>query len=131
MTTTAADAATVRAALAAFATRDLDRLLEYLTDDIAWRTPGQSLLAGDFHGKAAVRAYLERALALSTGTIRVEPVDVLLGREHVAVVVELHGERGERTLDERSIQLFQMRDGRIAMRRVYPADQAAFDAFWA
>jgi uncharacterized protein len=125
------NAQVAREAFAAFAARDLDRLGQLLDDDISWHTPGRSLLAGDFHGRAAVIGYLQRALELTGQTQRVEPVDLLVGRDHVAALVDISGERRGMTLSDRAIQLLAFRDGRIVMRRVYPADQAAFDRFWA
>jgi len=120
----------VRIALEAFARRDLDRLVECLAHDITWRTPGVGVLAGDYRGRRAVRDYLERALALTTGTLHVDPVDFLVGEDHVAAVVDLSGMRGGRPLADRAVQLFRLREGRIIERRIYPADQPAFDAFW-
>jgi len=101
-----------------------------LTEDVAWYTPGDNVLSGAYRGRPQVVAYLRRALRLSGDTIRVVAVDVLVGSEHVAVVVDVTGERDGRSLRDRSIQLFRLRDGLIAERRLYPADQRATDAFW-
>jgi ketosteroid isomerase-like protein len=124
------NAEVVRTALDAFARRDLDRLVDCLADDITWHTPGVGMLAGDFQGRAAVRDYLERAVALTEGTLHVRPVDFLVGQDHVAAVVDISGTRSGRTLADRAVQLFRLRDGRITERRIYPANQKAFDTFW-
>jgi hypothetical protein len=108
-----------REAFAAFAARDLERLGQLLDEDITWHTPGNSLLAGDYHGRAAVTSYLNRALELTSDTQRVEPVDLLVGSGHVAALVDISGERRGLTLSDRAIQLLAFRNGRIVMRRVY------------
>jgi uncharacterized protein len=118
-------------AFTAYATRDLARLSRLLDEDVTWHTPGNSLLSGDHHGRAAVMEYLGTALDLTGDTQRMQPVDMLVGQDHVAALTDLTGERGGLTLNDRAIQLLAFRDGRIVMRRVYPADQAAFDRFWA
>lgn len=118
-------------AFAAFAERDLDRLGRFLADEVSWHTPGTGVLAGDYHGRGEVLGYLRRALDLTGGTQQVRPVDLLIGQDHVAALVEVTGERGGRVLADRAIQLLAFRDGQIVMRRLYPADQAAFDRFWA
>ena len=122
--------APVRRALAAFALRDLDAMARELTDDVIWITPGRSLIAGEFRGWPDVRRYLERALELTADSVQVELVDVLTGLDHVAVVVDVRGRRGGRVLDQRCVQLFRLRDGQIAQRRIYPLDQTGWDAFW-
>jgi ketosteroid isomerase-like protein len=59
----------------------------------------------------------------------VVPVDLLVGRDHVAAVVDISGQCRGLVLRDRAIQLLAFRDGQIVTRRVYPADQAAFDRF--
>ena len=122
--------AAVQGALAAFADRDIDRMFTFLTEDVSWQTPGRSPIAGDFRGTEQVRGYLELAIRLTADSIRVAPVDILVGREHVAIVVDVTGERAGRVLADRAIQIFLFRGDRIAARRIYPADQAAWDSFW-
>ena len=111
--------------------RDLERLGRTLADDVSWHTPGANVLAGDYYGRAAVIDYLRQVLELSEGTQQVVPVDLLVGRDHVAALVDVSGQRRGLVLRDRAIQLLAFRDGQIVMRRVYPADQAAFDRFWA
>lgn len=125
------NAEVAREAFAAFAARDLERLSRVLAEDVSWHTPGTGVLAGDYHGRAEVLGYLRRALELTGGTQQVQPVDLLIGRDHVAALVEVTGERGGRVLADRAVQLLAFRDGQIAMRRLYPSDQEAFDRFWA
>ena len=120
----------VRRALEDFGRRDLEALGALLADDVAWVTPGVNVLSGEYHGRAQVVAYLRDAIRLTTGTIQVRPVDLCVGRDHVAAVVDVSGERDGRSLRDRSIQLFRLRDGLIVERRIYPADQRATDAFW-
>ena len=84
-----------------------------------------------YYGGAAVLQYLQQVPELSAGTQQVVPVDLLVGRDHVAAVVDLSGQRRGLVLRDRAVQLPAFRDRLIVMRRVYPADQAAFDRFWA
>jgi len=69
--------------------RDLERLGRTLADDVSWHTPGANVLAGDYYGRAAVIDYLRQVLVLSEGTQQVVPVDLLVGRDHLAAVVDV------------------------------------------
>lgn len=120
-----------RAAFQAFAERDLDRVGELLHEDVTWHTPGRGVLAGDFAGRQSVLEYLQRAVDLTSGTQQVVPVDLLTGGEHVAALIDVKAQRRGLSLNDRAIQLLGFRDDRIIFRRLYPADQAAFDRFWA
>lgn len=48
----------------------------------------------------------------------------------IAQVIRALQRRGL-VLRDRAVQLLAFREGLIVMRRVYPADQTAFDRFWA
>jgi len=120
----------VRRALHAFARRDLGALVRELASDVIWSTPGRRTIAGEFRGRAAVAGYLRQAIALTGDTVRLVPVDLLVGGELVAVVLDVHGRRGGQTLEQRAVQVFRVRDGLIAERRLYLADEGAWDAFW-
>ncbi len=67
--------------------------------------------------------YLRQVLELGGGTQQVVPVDLLAGRDHVAAVVDLSGQRRGLVLRDRALQLLAFREGQIVMRRV--------DRFWA
>jgi ketosteroid isomerase-like protein len=123
---------TVRRALQAFAARDLETMSREMTDDVVWVTPGRSPIAGEFRGRAAVLRYLRLAIELTADTVSLDLVALLTGgRDHVAIVVDVAEERRGRSLRQRVVQLYQLRDGRIAERRIFLSDQAAWDEFWA
>jgi ketosteroid isomerase-like protein len=98
----------VRRALSAFAARDLGAMGPDMAEDVIWVTPGRSPIAGAF-GRPGRRPYREGP------------------RGHR---VEVSGERHGRSLWQRAVQLFRIRDGLIAERRIFPPDQAAWDESW-
>jgi hypothetical protein len=49
----------------------------------------------------------------------------------VAALVDVTAQRRGLSVNDQAIQLLGFRDGRIILNRHYPADQAAFDRFWA
>jgi ketosteroid isomerase-like protein len=83
------------------------------------------------YGRHAVLDYLARALDLTDGTQQVQPIDLMAGTDHVAALVKVTARRRGRELNDWAIQLLGFRDSLIVTRRLYPADQTAFDSFWA
>src|SRR3954462_9355460 len=59
-------------------------------DDIVGVVPGRSDLAGDYRGRAEVERYINTVLSRATGDVRVVRIDTLIGRNHVALIVEEH-----------------------------------------
>jgi ketosteroid isomerase-like protein len=58
---------------------------------VAWHPPGDNILSGEYRGRDAVLAYLREALRLSADTMRVVPVDILAGDDHVAAAADRFG----------------------------------------
>jgi hypothetical protein len=56
---------------------------------------------------------------------------VAIGEDRVLAMVEVHAERGERTLHNFAAHLLRLEDGRIAEWWMVDAKPAESDAFWA
>jgi uncharacterized protein len=121
----------VRRGYEAFGTGDIATLQELFADDIVWHFPGSSPVSGDFNGKDEVLGWLAKNAELSGGTLRVEAHDVLANDEHVVGLIRVSAQREGRSLDDPSVQIFHIKDGKATEVWVYPSDQAVSDAFWA
>ncbi len=121
----------VRAGFAAYSRGDMRAMLtEFFAPDVIWHFPGRGPLAGDHAGLEAVGTYFGRLAELSEGTHRIELRDVIANDEHV---VALHGTRAERAgrqLDIDAVQVFRIRDGKVAEAWTVHHDLYAFDDFW-
>ena len=120
----------IRKGFAAFASGDMATLNDLFDDDIVWHAPGRNQLAGTFLGKEAVFGELQKVGELSGGTFKLELHTVLADDEHVAVLVRAIGEREGRTLDDNSVQIFHVKDGKVTEQWLYPGDVYASDEFW-
>ena len=120
----------VRKGYAAFANGDMDTLNELFTDDIVWHAPGNNQLAGDFRGKEAVFGSFAKAFELTGGTFRLEIHDVIANDTHAVGLIRAMGEREGKTLDDNSVQIFHISDGKVTEQWLYPGDQAVVDEFW-
>jgi 2'-5' RNA ligase len=114
----------------AYALGEMDGVAELLCDDVVWHVPGESAIAGEHRGRAAVLDYFARRRGLTDATFRVMVHGAALidGR-----VVQLAGGRAVREGHEVSwetVGVFTVRDGRIAECWLIPFDQHAFDQIW-
>jgi ketosteroid isomerase-like protein len=121
----------VREAFAAFARGDLDALRDqYFAEDVRFHFPGRGPLAGDHEGVAQVLEMFGRAFELSGGTLRLEIHDVIASDAHAIALFTARGERAGRRLDDRTVEVLHIRDGKAAEIWLYPADLYANDQFW-
>ncbi|MGW4801981.1 nuclear transport factor 2 family protein [Nonomuraea sp. MG754425] len=115
----------------ALAKGDLDNLQGLLTEDVVFHVPGRGPMARDYRGKQEVLGYLGRLAQSTTGTLRLDPDDYLVGGDRVAAVLRIQGERDGRTLDDHGVQLFRIDDGKIGERSSFPHDPYSVDEFFA
>ena len=116
----------------AFQAGDNDAARDCFTEDVVWHLPGRSPLAGDYVGFDRIATeFFGRIRELTSGTFKVEVLEIFPGDHRVVVLQRTSGERGGRKLDILICQLMTLRDGRIADVRGFQADQYALDAFWA
>jgi uncharacterized protein len=114
------------------AVRRGDRQAAYalLDDDVVGHVPGRSALAGERHGREAVKGYIEAAVAHAGDDVEVEVLDTLIGDEHAALLVRerLGGADG---LDIRRANVYRVRGDRIVEIWIFEGDQYAVDALMA
>jgi uncharacterized protein len=121
----------VREGYAAFGRGDIEALQSrFFAPDIRWHFPGRSPFAGDYTGMAEVLGWLGRSAEASGGTLRIDLHDVIGNDDHVVALVTVRAERGGKTLDDNSVQVFHVRDGKAAEVWTYPANVYAEDDFW-
>jgi ketosteroid isomerase-like protein len=82
--------------IAAWNTHDLDRILAHYTEDFEFSSPKIPQIAGEpsgkLQGKAAVRAYWEKALA-RLPNLRFELIDVTFGIDSLVIYYHSVGNR--------------------------------------
>jgi len=121
----------VRQGYDAFARGDLDTLREVFAADAVWHTPGHNVLAGDHRGIDAILGFFGQTMELSGGTFRVELHDVVAGDDHAVGLHVARGQRNGRTLEDRSVLVFHVRDGQAVEVWQYNGDNDAVDQFLA
>lgn len=105
---------------------------ELLTEDVVWRVPGSSAIAGTYTGIDEVTRYFLRRRALAAGTLRLHPGDLLVGEgDHVASLTDGSATLGGIEVTWSTTGLYRVRAGRVARCWLLPLDQGAFDRVWA
>lgn len=120
----------VRKGYAAFLSGDMATMDQLLADDIVWHAPGRNQLSGTFNGKQEVFASFQKVFELTGGTFGLEIHDVLANDEHAVVLVRATGERDGKKLDDKSVQVFHMKDSKVVEEWLHPGDLYATDEFW-
>ena len=121
----------VREGYAAFGRGDIDALQrQFFAEEVRYHVPGRNPLGGDYQGVAQVLGWLGRQFELSGGTIRAEVHDVVANDEHAVSLITVRGERAGKQLEDNSVQVFHIRDGKVSEVWSHPADLYAVDAFW-
>jgi ketosteroid isomerase-like protein len=106
-------------------------LTELFAQDVIWHLPGRGPLAGEHRGREAVFAAMRRWFEeLSGGTLRVEVRDILANDERAVALLRATGSRGEKHYDSPEVDIYQIRNGKVAEFWSYAEDQRVTDEFW-
>jgi len=115
----------------AFERKDWQAATAFWDDDVVLHVQGRHPLAGDFVGKRAFVEYHRRLFAELDGTVElVEVHDVLVGAERAVALVKERAVRGAQSLEFERVNVYELRDGKIAEIWSYDSDPYALDEFW-
>jgi ketosteroid isomerase-like protein len=120
----------IRRGYEAFNKGDTQTLREVFDPEIVWHFPGRSVLAGDHRGTDAVLGFFGRTMELTAGTFRVELHEVVADDQHTVGLHLATGEREGRTLADREVLVFHVRDNKVVEAWQYIEDQYAYDEFF-
>ena len=101
-----------------------------LADDVLWHWPGRSSVSGDYRGREAALGLLRGFITLTGNRLKVEPMDILEGEDHLMSFTHITAEREGDHLDV--VMADAMRfgdDGRVVEFWTLSNDQAAVDRF--
>ena len=122
----------VRRASQALERGDMQTFLGLASEDVVFHVPGRSELAGDHRGKEAVHRVFERETELCGGNRpQVDAHDVLASEEHGVVLHKVKFQRQAKSLEDNSVLVFQLTEGRISEIWLHPQNLYANDEFWA
>jgi ketosteroid isomerase-like protein len=110
---------------------DMATVAGLVTDDVVLHVPGTHPLAGSHRGLAAFAEFAAATTALTDDGEDIEVIDVLGGTDHAAVYCHVTARRaGRPPLDNLTVHLLRIRDGRVAEAWLHNFDDVAVSAFW-
>lgn len=121
----------VRRGFAAFGRGDLDAIRAFLAPDAVWHIAGRSPLSGTLTGVDAILARFMELYQASGFSLRQQVHDVVAGDAHTIALIHEHAEREGAMLDLDEVLVAHIESGQVTEAWVIPADQHAFDTFFA
>jgi ketosteroid isomerase-like protein len=112
----------------AFTKGDVATVMGLATDDITYHVSGRGRVSGDYSGKGEVLGFFGKLMELSGGTFHLEVLDILANSEHGITLTMERGQREGRTLENRAVHVWDIRDGKCARFRGY--NEEGWDEFW-
>jgi hypothetical protein len=119
----------VRRGFDAFSKGDVETLRGLFDQDAVWHTPGRGPIAGDHRGVDAILGFFAQTMERTGGTFRVELHDIVANDEHAVSLYVARGEREGRTLEDKSVLVGHVRNGKFGETWMYSEDQYAADEF--
>ena len=114
----------------AFGKGDMDTIRGLFDPNIVWHAPGRSQMAGDYRGVDEVLQQFGKVFEMTGGTFNLEIHDVLANDDHVTVLITARGERNGKKLEDHSVQVWHVKDGKATEQWLHSGDQYTADEFW-
>ena len=101
--------------------------MPFYSENVVLDVPGAHGASGRYEGHEGIGAFGGRMRAITNGTFRLTPVDLLASDDHVVTVASATAEVGGRTLEWSRVIVSTVTDGTLSTLRFYESDQAAVD----
>jgi ketosteroid isomerase-like protein len=108
----------VRRGYEAFGAGDMDTLRGLFAEDAVWHLGGSIL------------AYFGELFTRSDGTIKVDLDDLIGGENHTVGFQRVHAQRNGAAIDQRTVIVFALKDGKVSEVYEFPEDTAKAADFW-
>jgi ketosteroid isomerase-like protein len=119
------NAALFRKMSQARAVGDVSSYSDNIADDVEWWEIGSDQ---PIRGKHALFQRMQELMG--QGTISTDLHDVVANDEHLVALVNATAERGGRTLNYKTAEIYHVRDGKITHRWAFSDDTAAINEFF-
>ena len=120
----------LRRAYAFFQEGNAEGFSEHCTQNVTFRFPGRSQVAGDYTKEQLFTNLAPKIMELSGGSFTETVIDVF-ANDHRGVVLETHElHRGGKRFEYQTLHLWEIQDGKLASFAECPLDLYEFDKAW-
>jgi uncharacterized protein len=120
----------IRNAFEAFMRGDVESALAAFDSNVVWHVSGRGALSGDFHGFEGVARWGAQLVEKSGGTLREELHQVVANDTTAFQWVTYRATRDEKSIEDESVNVFRIQNGKVVECWVYFAKPYEFDSFW-
>jgi uncharacterized protein len=113
----------------AISQKDMDAAANLLTDDAKFHIGGRNPVSGDYEGKDQIVNRFLPALDKTYERIDVDLHDLVASDDHVVAIFNRTVHRGGRSMEQRAVGVYHVRDGKLAEGWIVEADQYGVDEF--
>ena len=124
-------AAGLKSAYEAVLHGDLGPLRKYLWPDCVLHVPGRTSISGEIRGWDAAERWSTQFFQRGGTTYGEDIISVVADDHWAFLMATYHAERNGRKLEDRSVNVFRLRDGRVAEMWVLVGDCKIFDEIFA
>ncbi len=103
---------------------------EMLAEDVVWRVPGKSPIAGEHRGRQAAIEYFRTRRELAGNSMRLHPGNLLADENLVVQLVDGSAEIGGETVTWSTVGIYRFEAGQVAEVWLVPSDLEKFDRIW-
>ncbi|MFA1538843.1 nuclear transport factor 2 family protein [Actinomadura monticuli] len=115
----------------ALADGDAATIAELLHPAATLSVPGTNPIAGRYQGAAGLAEFVAAGTAIAPGGARTQVIEVMGGDRHAAVYGISRATRpGRPPLENHTVHLLTVHDGRITAITIFNQDQPTVDTFW-
>jgi len=120
----------IRDAFLAFMRGDVEAARTAFDSNVIWHVSGRGGLSGDFRGFDAIAGWGAQLVEKSGGSFREELHEVVANDTTAFQWVTFWASREGRKLEDESVNVYRIRDGKIVECWVYFGKPYEFDNFW-
>ena len=121
----------LKAALDAIGKGDFAAFEKLLHPEVVLHTSGNNQLGGKFSGPEQVMGILGKAGQFSDGTFSIDTASTFGDESRAAGVYKMSATRNGQKFEWDHVNVYDIRDGKLANVRWHIHQQAEFDNFWA
>ena len=123
----------LRKAVDYFVKGDMEGVASIITDDFTVHVQGSNQLTGDYMGKDEfLNGLIGKMMGLTDGRFELEPHDVLgsTDGDHAVGIYTIRATRGDRSIEWRHVNVYHVRDEKLAEVFFTPHDYDEWNDFW-